>query len=209
MTFPPGVTEEDFLAAVTEVGDLLARRFDFGRASSEEDVRQVVALHAVEALHRFRPEAGSLVGFLYTHCKYKLLSKQLKEVGRVKPPCMTCHRAALGVGPGHDDGRVCANYQKWRARRQAKSALARPVSHHVLPDESQARGGSEPEAVLIAAETEELIDRHLPPELRDDYARLREGDQLTSRRRHAVRLAVARILGLPYVGHRTRQASSC
>lgn len=197
MTLPAGVTEEDFLAVVKRVEDLLCRKFRFGHWSSEEDVRQMIALYSVEAVARFRPEAGNLVGFLFRHCRNRLLNAQRDELGlRMDALCGVCHQAALGRGLGHEDGSTCPAYQSWSERNRVRFALAYPTAIDALPDETNRHACERTaESTAIAKELEALIDEKLPATLREDYFLLRDGEKLPRVRREAVRAAVARIMG--------------
>ena len=187
-------TEEEFLKAVREVGNLLAAKMSFG-PHTPEDIRQQVCVYALEALPRYRPEAGALGAYLYRHCHNRLLNKRRDETGwRTDAPCKTCHLAALGRGAGHEDGAVCEAFARWWARAKAKYAAHQ--FFRLDPDTDRPERGRESEAEA-AAELKDLKDyiaRRLPAELRSDFLRLCVGDSVPAARRRLVQDAVTPIL---------------
>ena len=188
-------TEEEFLQAVKEVGDRLAVKMAFG-FHTPEDVRQMVAVLALEALPKYNPEKGTLGGFLFRHCSNRLFNIRRNETGwRTDIPCQTCLVAALGQGPGHEDGSVCKEFTAWWSRLQAKQAVNQMLGLRFLTDDyQQPQIDDEAAASAEFNELHELIDTALPAELRADYLRLCGGVKLPRSRKKAVQAAVAAIL---------------
>jgi DNA-directed RNA polymerase specialized sigma24 family protein len=113
LNLPSGVTEDAFLAAVERVANVLAKKFSFG-SHEPDDIQQMTAVFALEALPRFQPGKGSLEGFIYAHCSNQLSNRRRDETGaRNDPPCRICHDAVCNAGPGHPDGQVCPEYTRW------------------------------------------------------------------------------------------------
>ena len=198
MNLPPGVTEEAFLTAINNLGGVLAAKFSFG-SYEPEDIRQMVAVDALEALPRYHPEKGSLEGFLYRHCANRLSNRRRNETGaRNDPPCAVCHAAVKGTGSGHADGLWCPEYSAWQARNQVRANLARPVTLEGIPERT---GPSTVEAATAERELAQRIDEQLPIELRSFYLRMLADDPIDTVYRQKVQRAVAEILGIDWGPH--------
>ncbi|AWM38299.1 hypothetical protein GobsT_35750 [Gemmata obscuriglobus] len=63
MNWPHGIPEAEFLAAVAHVARVLAAKFQFGMHDAD-DITQMVAVYALEALPRYDPVKGNLEGFV-------------------------------------------------------------------------------------------------------------------------------------------------
>ena len=96
---PPGIGEAEFLVTVEHIVTVLCSKFASFTSSTyydKNDLAQLIRLNAWEALPRFRPEAGSLDGFLFRHCKNRILNTLRAFQGRIsEPPCRICHDAHL------------------------------------------------------------------------------------------------------------------
>jgi hypothetical protein len=197
LTYPAGVTEESFLAAVNLIARVLAKKA-FG-PHDEGDVAQLVAVWSLEAVHRYDPAKGSLDSLLYSHCSNQLSNLRRNETGcRTDYPCRVCYEHAIGAGDGHEDGSVCPQFAAWWERRLTKGRLARPVGIDkvFVEGESRMKADSMVETEVEMQELIRLIDVQLPLELRADYLRLRAGEwaSIPIPRRRAVRHKVAEIL---------------
>jgi DNA-directed RNA polymerase specialized sigma24 family protein len=187
MPLPHDIPEADFLRAVDEVVNSVARNFAFAHYYAE-DVRQEARLMALEALPRYDP-SRPLANFLHVHIRNRLLNLKRKIWKRAESPCPDCHKAGHCLrNPEH-----CRRYREWMGRNAAKQAIARPA-----PLEDGERPGRGADAAHDDASLREAlarIDAALGPELRADYLRLRAGRRLSDERRRRVMEAVRAALG--------------
>src|SRR5689334_18161862 len=104
-------TESEVLDAIHRVSAILGPKFAFG-PYDVADIRQEVAVMCLQALPRYRPEAGNLEGFLYTHAKNRLKNLLRDKFRRNDPPCVQCHRADTEGGDScQPDGALCPKYK--------------------------------------------------------------------------------------------------
>ncbi|WP_162670472.1 sigma factor [Gemmata massiliana] len=183
------------MAAVHKLGRVLAVKFSFG-SYEPEDIRQLVAVDALEALPRYHRDKGSLEAFLYRHCANRLSNRRRDETGaRNDPPCAVCHAAMKGTGPGHADGTWCPDYCSWRARNQVRANLARPIP---LESIAERTGPSAVEERAAENELTDRIDAQLPLDLRAYYLKMLAGAPVDVTHKEKVRRAVAEILGIEH-----------
>ena len=197
MNLPPSLTEDEFLTVLDYIAGLLAAKHKFGNHDLE-DVRQMVAVYALEVLPRYDPSKGNLEGFLYRHCSNRLLNARRDLGFRTDAPCPTCYKRALGTGKGHPDGSTCPKFASWWARRRTRASLATPCSVERVAELEQESRMLTDSRVEADAENEELlalIDAHIPLDLRADYLRMRGGcEKVPKVRRERVLRAARDIL---------------
>lgn len=183
-----GVPEAEVLAAIKKTGDLLAKKFSFGQYEPD-DVRSLIAVYTYEALAGGRYDPSRPIGpFVFTNARNRLLNLHRDERRRSDPPCARCS-AGDPCGP---DGQVCKVYERWDARQRAKESIGRPLPIELVSDRREPRtnGESPVEAQAEARDLEEVIDSHIPVELRQDYLMMRAGQTLPRVRRERVQEAV-------------------
>ncbi|HEY1190775.1 MAG TPA: hypothetical protein VGE74_24305 [Gemmata sp.] len=201
MSLPPTVSEEQLLAAIAKVASVLsAKKLRLG-IHDADDIGQIVAVLALEALPKYEPSKGGLEGFLFRHCSNRILNMRRDELGlRSDPPCKVCYQHALGGGEGHPDGSTCPVFARWWARRQRRTNLTHPHDlDRVAELEQESRAWTDSNVPDSAANAEllDLIDAHVPLDLRADYLRMRAGEQLPKVRRERVLQAARDILDDP------------
>ena len=193
MNLPAGVSEKTLLAAIDKIGGILSAKVSFG-SHTEDDIRQMVAVFALEALPRYDSTKGNIEGYLYRHCANRLSNARRDETGaRNDPPCAVCFEAEFKGGPGHPDGSICSLYREWRDRQNRKATLALRGMEGAV-DEVPTRGRPHAETSVEGRDLAELIDKSLPIELRKDYLQMLAGVQVAKKRRTMVQQAVAEIL---------------
>ena len=197
---PPGFSEAEFLVTVEHIVTVLCSKFASFTSSTyydKNDLAQLIRLNAWVAVPRFRPEAGSLDGFLFRHCKNRILNTLRAFQGRIsEPPCQICHEAHLGRGPGHEGGQNCKPYLAWLNRNKTKAFLARPLDLGNIDDknEPQTSDGSVVENDAETTEILRLLDSRLDVDDRRALLMMREGVQVPKRIRREVEKAVIAIL---------------
>jgi DNA-directed RNA polymerase specialized sigma24 family protein len=182
---PEGVTESDFLDAVSKACDLLAKTFAFGYYDSD-DIRQEAFVFAAEGLSRYDP-TRPLANFVYTHIKNRLINFRRDRFHRNDPPCLLC-----GRGGRHADGVQCDKFISWKKRNSAKQSLMRPID---LSDREDVDAVCEDLTENLSRdEILSKIDMGLPTELRGIYLRMLSGEAVPKSKRDAVAAKIREIL---------------
>jgi hypothetical protein len=196
------VSESEFLAAVEHISNVLATKHRFG-SHDTDDIKQMVVVFSLEALPKYDPTKGNLEGYLYRNSCNRLLNLRRNELGvRSDPPCRICYDQAIGRGDGHPGGEVCARFRRWWGCRQARSNIAMPYHIEMVSGLEQERGMWAESTVETAAEHQEmydLIDAHLPLDLRADYLKMRAGVEVPKLKRDRVLAAIRDILENPFL----------
>jgi DNA-directed RNA polymerase specialized sigma24 family protein len=182
-------TEEQVLATIDSVVDLLAPGFVFGYFSVD-DIKQEARERALKVLFKYDP-TRPLANFLYTHLKRRLINFKRDNFHRNDPPCQICHRA-VGHTTDHKDGRFCKKYLSWKQRNGTKAGLMQPMD---LEQVDEPTNGDVEEQVQMK-ELLQTIDTQLPVDLRAAYLQIRAGVAVSKERRQEVEAAVREILGM-------------
>ena len=167
-----GVTEEEFLAAISAIADKITNRFRRISFYEKEDLYQCCALWGLEALARYDHTRDKLAGFLYRHCLRRAINLIRDKVIR-------------------RDVRS-TNAKQWNER---KAALGYPAVGEDLDVPN--RGGSCPDSQCEDSELSEMlriVDENLDVEKRRDWLRIRAGVQVPKARRVEIEEAVKEIL---------------
>ena len=190
---PSGYSETQVVAAIDKVGRTLAKGYAFG-SFAPADIAQEVAVYCAELLAKGKYDPSRpLEGYFMTHARRRLTNLRRDHFRRSDPPCARCDS-----GNPCGSGQVfCKRYAVWHSRQEAKSALASnadpgtPVANvALLPGQS-----SVVEGAAEAGELEQVIDTHLPVELRQDFLLLKGGEPIPKQRRELVKAAVLAALG--------------
>lgn len=199
MLIPEGKTEGEVLASIEKCVSILARSFAFGYYTPE-DMMQEARLFCIECLPKFDP-ARNLDAFLYSAVKHRLINIHRNKFKRADSPCKICHRSESSGGnrpPCTGTGSFCDRYLDWKQRNSSKAKLVNPSNIEHVTDEQAERLGfccnSEAEAACEIKETLELVDLHLPAELRSAYLKMRDGVAVPKETARAVTHAVQEIL---------------
>lgn len=191
MLIPEGFTEERVVDEIECAVRGLRLRFGSKFAGmNRDDVEQEIRAFAIEGINSGRYEPSRpLAGFLFTHCRNRLLNLYRNLVRRSDFPCKTCHEG----GSCQDDGQQCVAYKKWRKRNDTKHQVYAPKGIDLI-SETRYVVDAQAENHAAANELSDLIDENLPIELRADYLRLLSGVHVTLSRRIQVQSAVLTIL---------------
>jgi DNA-directed RNA polymerase specialized sigma24 family protein len=185
---PPGVDEAELLDAIERTGRLLAKHFAFGSYSAE-DIKQMIAVFAMEAIRKGSYDTTrSLASFIFAHSRNRLINLRRDSICRADGPCKRCQ----GGNPCQSDGKTCDKHNVWWERQRKKASVRFPVGIDNVADEKEPRthSASEVEANAEASELERLIDEHLPIEMRENYLRMRAGENVLPKKRELVRAAI-------------------
>ncbi len=193
MNLPPGVTEDQVLAAIENAVRILAPSFTFG-IYDLEDIKQEARMMGLEAMDRYDPERP-LENFLYSHIRNRLSNLKRNKYRRNDPPCLLCHHAE-GNRSLHETGEFCRCYVEWKKRNDSKANIMRPldIDHIADENESNTMMPSEVEETVELNEMLHLIDEHLDVDLRAAYLQLRAGKSVPKARRAQVEAAIREIL---------------
>lgn len=186
------MTEDEVLAVMQEVVNVLAHRFVFGHYS-KEDIKQEgmrIAWQILPLYDRARP----LANFLFVSVRNRLCNLRRDKFRRSSRdvPCLICHE---GREHEHLDGEQCRAYREWRHRNQDKSNLAQPQGMGALSLEEEARKQRPVEDIIETNELLARIDRVLPIDYRADYLRMRSGSRIPKHRREEVIEVIKKLLG--------------
>lgn len=199
MFIPEGKSEAQVLASIEKCVSILARSFAFGYYTPE-DMMQEARLFCLECLPKFDP-TRNLDAFLYSATKHHLINLHRDKFKRADSPCKVCHKSESSGGtfkPCTGTEKYCGRYSDWKQRNNSKAKLVNPSNIEHVTDEQAERLGfccqSEAEEACEIKETLELIDLHLPAELRSIYLKMRDGVSVPKDAAKAVTNAVRSIL---------------
>lgn len=184
MTLPSYINEDEFLKAVDDACNLLAKSFAFGYFG-EDDMRQQAHVFALEASWNKYDAKRPLANFLYSHIKNRFINFKRDKFHRNDPPCLNC-----AAGITHEDGELCKKFISWRDRNASKRNLMKPEEFEEYTKSTQ----NNEELVLHLKEVDEIIDLHLPVELRSIYLRLKSGDAVSRSKRELLLIAIRGII---------------
>ncbi len=191
MFIPEGYTESQIVAIIDRQVALISPSFAFGYIS-QEDVAQEARVFAIELLNKgtFDPQRP-LENYLFVHLKRRLINMHRNLVRRADAPCKECHSGTPCQGKHY-----CKKYEEWFKRNNDKSNLIRPLDINHVSDEHEPRTHekSTVETEVEINECLELIDKHLPVELRSTYLKMREGAKVTKAKRMEVEGIIKNIL---------------
>jgi hypothetical protein len=184
-------TEEQIAEILNRVAGLIAYKFRFSY-HEPDDVRQQAIIFGIEALERYRPEKGTLDGFLYHHMRVRTINHIRDTFQRNDPPCKkTCH-----VGRFCSGQKECDRYLAWRRRNKRKQNVILPIDISNLNDENEKNTRLSDFTAKKFEENEllTLIDEHLPVDLRGYWLRLRAGVSVPRVKKIAVQNFLSKIL---------------
>lgn len=180
MFVPDGFTEQQVIDIINGILDVLSPQYKFGYYDID-DIRQEGFIFAIEVIKKYNKSRGSLVTFLWTHIKNRLINLKRDKLVRPYSPC-SCNDCLNG------NSNNCKRYQKWLVNNTAKKSLAE--TNELIDVE----GIDDTISQLLRNELCSIIDCNLPVELRSDYRKIVEGQNLTRKRRTVILEEVKRIL---------------
>jgi len=192
---PAGMTENEVVESVERVLDTLAKHHAFG-IWSEEDIRQYGWEEVLEMLEKDKYDASRpFENFVYVVVRSRFHNLRRNKLSRNDPPCKSCHSGDNCTGTNVP----CVKYESWRKRNAAKANVQRPLDLNNIADEREGRTRMESTVVedLATQELLELIDLHLPIDLRANYLQMRAGVSIPKARRKQIELVIREIIQCP------------
>lgn len=180
MKLPPNITEEQFVETVKNVAQRLAHKFRFG-FFEKEDIEQQAAIICIEALEKWDGKRP-LENFLWTCTSNRLKNFKRDEYERLDRPCLKC--------PLYDktklkEGKECTKYENkddcelfvgWQKRNEIKKNLVNSLGGGVTENLNEFH--EDDQLAMDRKGIIDLIDKHLPIELREDYVKFTHGIRL-------------------------------
>jgi DNA-directed RNA polymerase specialized sigma24 family protein len=187
MNVPKGYTEEQVLTIIDGIVDYMAPLFAFGYYDVD-DIKQEGRIYALEVLPRYKP-GRELKNFLFTHIRNRLINLKRDKLSRPNP-CTKCPNCDF------PDKMECPRYNIWKTRNTAKKNLAEPYLDNVdIAIEN--RNNTEK---FHRAELLNIIDEHLPVNMRRDFLRILEGCSVTQFRKNKLIIEIKSIIAKYYNG---------
>lgn len=190
MTHKEPTPEE--LNIIEEVVNILAPSFKFAYYDTD-DLKQEGRMFALSRLPKYDPERASLKTFLIRVVRNDFLNLRRKKFYRYEPPCTACpfyEKSKKSEGDpsclAFEKRGDCDKWVGWGKRNEAKKSLAGTVTFETAHDISYGRNRGDLTPPLDKIENNELfniVDFHLPLELRGDFRRLVEGARLPKYRK--------------------------
>lgn len=191
MKIPPGLTEAEVLSAIEKAVNILAPSFVFGYYDLE-DIKQEGRLQAFKVLETEKYDPSRpLANFIYAHIRNRYINLLRDKLRRNDPPCQRCHEGCFCEPDG-----PCEQYAAWKERNCTKANLMRPLDLAHVADENERHTRIESTVVndVEIDEIVQLIDTHLPIELRATYLQMREGVSVPKAKRQLVEDEVRNII---------------
>lgn len=186
---------DEVLLAIERIVNILAPNFKFG-CYELDDIKQQGRIFALEGLRRYDAKRP-LPNFLYSHVRNRLINfRRDKSKHRNEPPCLLCHDR-LADETDHPDGKFCSVYRTWQKQNHVKNQIFQPVSIDNVAEESFINKRTTPDNIVNITEKKEIfdiIDRHLPVELRSTYLKMKSGVSVPKAKRTEVEQTIIRIL---------------
>ena len=181
------MTEKEVLETIEKIASKLCYKFKFGY-HGVEDMKQQATLFALEGLEAY-DEKRPLENFLWTHVRNRLFNYKRDNFERPDKPCLAC--------PFYDPSRSksyneCTEFN----RNSRKKSLMSPIKMSDMTAGGEGLASTNKSALGSLANEEilNLVDRHIPLEIRLDYLRFKNGLKLPKPRRDAVKKAIYNII---------------
>lgn len=191
------MSEQQVVDEIEKIVEHLPRSYCFGPYGLD-DIRQFARMECLVCLAKGKYDPSRpLENYLARHIKRRLLNlrRQVIRADTQTIGCRACYarwQSSLS-GPCGKETPGCRVFVAWAANQKQKLRFSHPCHlEYAIDDKSQLRENLINEVAGI--ELLERIDAQLPAELRSDYLRLLEGEQLGKARRLAVQEAILSIL---------------
>jgi len=195
MNIPPGYTEQQIINTINSVVNQLAKQFRFGY-HDHEDMLQQGRIFALEFLNSGKYDSNrNLFNILYSHVRNRFINFKRDNYERLQSPCFTCPfydpklLKSTNECSAFEDKNECGKWSGWFQRNSAKKNLSRPCNVSSIAGTGLSQEecfGNYITHLDIAIDKNEVLsrlDRVIPPDLRGDYCRLKDGVNLPKNRR--------------------------
>ncbi len=199
MQMPKGISEEEFLTIVDNIGNMLSQKFSFGYFT-KEDIKQEIFIEACKGLSSYDGKRP-LANFLYIHVKNRLCNLKRNKFERPDKPCLNCPLKAYNLNlPSectlYTNKNDCELYNNWASRNVPKKNLMNCIDIHNV-DDTQERSMHTSNDYVGNMEYDrmvKLIDEHLPMGLRPYYLKIKANQKVSRVHKEEVQNAIQEIL---------------
>jgi Sigma-70 region 2 len=198
MYIPPGMTEEQVLAAIEKVVSSLAAKFRFGYYEID-DMRQEARAKAIQLINEKKYDTSRpLENFLYTHVRNRLLNFKRDNYKRSEPPCINCPfydkfcKKSTNQCAEFTNKDDCKKFSNWNARNKAKQGLMHPVDISSIFDERLSNGRSAENEVEFR-EIVGIIESQLPESLVSVWNKARNHEKLHKAEKEKLQKFILRV----------------
>ncbi len=141
-----------------------------------EDIQQECWVYVLEAVKIYKAERASLKTFLYLYVVDRLNMLRRATVDR-KVKCAKCFGGDIN----------CKSCRKQRERNETKKKLASPAPLDGVSPSSLMTDDTIVLDEVVLNEFEELVNCKLPPAVRGDFLRMKDGAKVAQNKREKVR----------------------
>lgn len=170
------MTEKEVIQVIEKTVSYLAPSFKFGYYDTE-DMKQEGTIFCLEALPSFNFKksnqeeiSDALFSFLKTYVRWRFLNMRRKRLTRVEPPDCSCNLCKQDSGNRLD----CKKYSNWVRRNMSKRSLMEPFDVNEVYNKN-ASSTKDLEELITSTDIYQILDEHIPVEIRADYRRFLEG----------------------------------
>lgn len=199
MFIPPGMTEEQVVAAIDKVVESLAAKFRFGYYDIQ-DMKQEARIAAIELINTKKYDTSRpLENFLYIHVRRRLINFKRDKYKRSEPPCISCVfydklcKKSTNQCVEYENKDDCKKYSNWIGRNKAKQGLMHPVDISSIFDERLSAKSSLLKDIELK-EIVSIIEKGLPDTLAELWAKAKGGDKLRKSEREKLQRHILKIL---------------
>lgn len=200
MKYPEGYTEEEVLAEIIRVANLVVKDVTVFGYYSKEDLRQQAMLFAIESLEKgsFDP-TKSLGAYLRTCIINKFISLHRDKVWRATSPCKSCvfydkdNKVSTNQCSAFKDKMECKKWKRYYNRNKSKQDLMNLKADHTIFDSKLSFECQD----LKQMENKDFIDavkKRLPITYRKWIQKLIEGDTIPANQMEKLKKKIAIIL---------------
>ena len=182
------MTEQEVLAAIDKVANVLGPKFRFGYHSND-DMKQYAKLEAIKGIGVFDASKGKLETFLWTHVRNRLSNLKRDQFERIDKPCLNCPlnaydpycETSYSECTEYNDKMNCDLYASWFKRNSAKKKIMVPIEMSHVNDEHENNMKVEDDisSKLDQAVVIRLLDEKIPPTHRKTWVKIQNGSKVS------------------------------
>ena len=197
MKMPNNMSEDEVMEIIEKIAKRLAGRFVFGY-NDIEDIKQQARLIALEGLETY-DQNRPLENFLWIHVKNRLCNYKRNNYVRLDKPCDNC---PFGAYDSVNDKCTkfnslfdCDLYSTWFNKNESRKNIMNPIGLSCTSDdkEKNMRSGANPADIISHKEIIDLVDKHVPNNLRSDWLQSKAGIRLPKPQRFRLFAAISEI----------------
>lgn len=199
MYIPPGMTEEQVMAAIEKVVSSLAAKFRFGYHETE-DMKQEARLAAIKLMNLKKYDTSRpLENLMYSHVRNRLLNFKRDNYKRTEPPCISCPfydklcKKSTNQCAEFLDKLDCKKFFNWKKRNDAKAGLMHPVDISSIFDEKLSAKSSLMKEIELK-EIISIIQAGLPAYVLPLWEKAKNGEKLRKSEREKLQRHIMKIL---------------